>query len=163
MLFALPRRRRRALVPLALPAVANVPAAQAGALSVMAADSAIRREQNVAAADLDNVVSQTIVTSVANGAELDADKLQLIPVAHRLVLANPQLVVRAEQQEIGTLLTRVEELAKQVEALVTAGAPGTPAPTGGALTAKAAAKTTPAKKIPAAKAPAKKAPAKRPG
>lgn len=87
-----PRRRRNALLPIALPALANLPAAQAGALTVVTADAAIRHEQNAGDANATAAVAATIATAVGKGAPLTADDFKTNPIALQVVTANPQIL-----------------------------------------------------------------------
>lgn len=94
-LMSVPKSRRKRLLPLALPAVAGIPAATAGALAVVSADSVARREGNVATAQATTAVTQLLTTAVAHGAELTPDQVKHIPIVDRVVAANPDILTPA--------------------------------------------------------------------
>ncbi len=91
-LMTVPRRRRNSLFPVALPAMANLPAAQLGALAVVTSDSAVRREHNTATA----AVAETIATAVDKGATFTADDFVANPIALEVVTANPNILEKVE-------------------------------------------------------------------
>ena len=94
-LMSVSKSRRKRLLPLALPAVAGIPAAQAGALAVISADSVARREGNVATAEATTAVTDVLTTAVAHGAELTLDDLKHIPLAEKVVTARPDILTPA--------------------------------------------------------------------
>jgi hypothetical protein len=126
-LFMVPRNRRRNLLPLALPAVANVPAAQAGALAVVTADSALRREQSASVAEATTAVTQTIAKAVEKGATLEAVDFEAIPIAHHVVITNPQILEHLTQETLSA--GQQAQVAEMIEAAV-----GQPTGTGGPVT-----------------------------
>lgn len=95
-LMSLPKDRRRHLLPLAMSAAAGMPAAQSGALAVISADSAARREGKAAdAAATDaavTAVTEVITAAVAKGAALTAEDLQHIPLAQKALAAKPDIL-----------------------------------------------------------------------
>jgi hypothetical protein len=106
-----PRRRRNALLPVALPALANLPAAQAGALTVVTADAAIRHEQNAGDANATAAVTATIATAVDKGATLAADDFKTNPIALQVVTANPTILQPAQATHLSdTAKTEIVQL-----------------------------------------------------
>jgi hypothetical protein len=93
-LMSVQKSRRRRLLPLALPAVAGMPVAQAGALAIVSADSAARREGSVATAEATTAVTAVLIAAVDNGAELTVDDLKHIPLAQKVVEGNPDILTR---------------------------------------------------------------------
>jgi len=91
-LMSVPRNRRRRLLPLALPAVAGVPAAQAGALGVVAADSAARREGNAATTEAAADLATVLTIAVDKGAALEPADLKDIPLAVRVLAEHPDIL-----------------------------------------------------------------------
>jgi hypothetical protein len=91
-LMSVEKSRRRQLLPLALPAVAGMPVAQAGALAVVSADSTARREGNVATAEATTAVAAVLTAAVDKGAVLTVDDLKHIPLAEKVMAANPDIL-----------------------------------------------------------------------
>ena len=87
-LLSVEESRRSQLLPLALPAMAGMPVAQAGALAVVSADSAAR----LASAEATSAITAVLVAAVANGANLTAELLAHIPLAQQVVAANPDIL-----------------------------------------------------------------------
>ena len=88
ILMSVPRSRRRQLIPLALPAVANIPVAQAGALAVVTADAELRRRDTAAA----TAVASTIEVAVDKGALFNAADFAGIPIARDFVAGRHDLL-----------------------------------------------------------------------
>jgi hypothetical protein len=107
-----PRRRRNALLPIALPALANLPAAQAGALTVVTADAAIRHEQNTGDANATAAVAATIATAVSKKAELVPDDFKTNPIALQVVTTNPQILQPTDATQLSDAAK--EEIVKLV-------------------------------------------------
>jgi hypothetical protein len=91
-LLGVQKSRRRRLLPLALPAATGMPAAQAGALAIVSADSVARREGNVATAEATTDMTAVLTTAVENGAVLTVEDLKGIPLAEKVVAANPDIL-----------------------------------------------------------------------
>jgi hypothetical protein len=100
-LLSVEESRRSQLLPLALPAMAGMPVAQAGALAVVSADSAAR----IASAEATIAVTAVLVAAVVNGADLTAEDLAHIPLAQQVVAANPDILTPPE----GTSTADLEE------------------------------------------------------
>lgn len=113
-LAALPKERRSAVLPIAFPAMAGLPAAQAGALAVVTADSVARRERSTARAEATAAVTSVLTTAVEKGATLTAEDVEHIPIARRAVATNPAIL-----RPVGTGLTsedldRVKEIFEEL-------------------------------------------------
>lgn len=91
-LAALPKDRRAKVLPIALPAMAGLPVAQAGALAVVTADSVARRERTAAQAEAATAVTSVLTTAVEKGATLTAEDVEHIPIARRAVETNPTIL-----------------------------------------------------------------------
>lgn len=91
-LMTVSKSRRKKLLQLALPAMVGIPAAQAGALAVVSADSIARREANVATAEATSAVTAVLSAAVEHGAELSKDDLAHIPLASTVVAQNPDIL-----------------------------------------------------------------------
>ena len=124
-----PRRRRNALLPIAIPSMGNLPAAQVGALSVVSADAALRREQAatttaVALADqaAEAAVHDTIRIAVENGAKLSVDKFPEGSIGRRLADAVPDLfepVGQISDEALDRLADLVAEKVQERQAAAT--------------------------------------------
>lgn len=91
-LAALPKERRSAVFPIALPALAGLPAAQAGALAVVSADTVARRERTAAQTEATTAVTSVLTTAVEKGATLTPADVEHIPIARRAVATNPAIL-----------------------------------------------------------------------
>ncbi|WP_225755261.1 hypothetical protein [Actinotalea sp. Marseille-Q4924] len=91
-LAALPKHRRSTVFPIALPALAGLPVAQAGALAVITADSVARRERTAAQTEATTAVTSVLTTAVEKGATLTAEDVEHIPIARRAVATNPAIL-----------------------------------------------------------------------
>jgi hypothetical protein len=91
-LAALPKDRRSKVFPIALPALAGLPVAQAGALAVVTADGVARRERTAAQTEATTAVTSVLSTAVEKGATLTAADLEHIPIARRAVATNPAIL-----------------------------------------------------------------------
>ncbi|GGC05747.1 hypothetical protein [Cellulomonas carbonis] len=117
-LMSVPKSRRRKLLPIALPAVAGVPAAAAGAVAVVTADSVTSGERAAAAADATSAVTAVLTAAVAHGAELEADDLKHVPLAHQVVTQNPAILSPVDAgitaQQVRNLTQRLTKLEKEL-------------------------------------------------
>jgi hypothetical protein len=91
-LLSVEESRRSQLLPVALPAMAGMPVAQAGALAVVSADSAAR----IASAEATSAVTAVLVAAVAHDAKLTAEDLAHIPLAQQVVAENPDILTPPE-------------------------------------------------------------------
>ncbi|WP_182113877.1 MULTISPECIES: hypothetical protein [unclassified Actinotalea] len=124
-LMSVPKNRRRRLMPIVLPAVAGLPAAQAGALAVVSADGVARREGALASAEAVTAVTAVLTTAVDKGAVLTAEDLAHIPLARQVVAADPDILATSSLS--GVSRAELQRAAAVIQAALDADGDGKPA------------------------------------
>lgn len=124
-LMSVPKSRRRRLLPVALPGVAGLPPAAAGAMAVITADSVSAGERAAATADATSAVTEVLTAAVAHGAELEVEDLQHVPLAHHVVTSNPGILRPAASglsaEQARALQNRVTKLERALASLEESG------------------------------------------
>jgi hypothetical protein len=96
-LLSVEESRRSQLLPLALTSMAGMPGAQAGALAVVSADSAVR----IASAEAISAITAVLVV-VGKGCQLTAADFDHIPLAQQVLAANPDILTPSSGEEPST-------------------------------------------------------------